>query len=472
MTGPNGVDLVREIVSTEPSIATAADGWGADYDGEGWGQQEPEHESAATARDREARGTPQENVSRSNEQQHAAQEPPAKFDRCPDLVGPIIDVGRQPWITLRLRPGGPELVRARARAYVLLIGWEGCGKSSLVLQIGATFVREGGAFIYFTTELDREEAAARLVGMHASESWESVLRGRVVRSAMNEALAPLRDLVILAEDNATLENLERTVRALRAENPERSIAIAIDYVQDLDVEGRDERAKVKAASRLVRRLAKRLGVLAIGVSQTSRGTREKLKDGSLTGSATVTAGAESSQLERDAYTTLALGNDREQPDGRTLYDLSTGKSRMAKGNRVVPVAYDGRTGGWDIVGEARPADVVRSERETEKRTKQIETLELAVVALAGKATAPLTRDDVERRVQGTNALKKIATQNLIDRGDLVEVIVPGKRRARPIWTEAAAKAAGMDYRAPTRTTVPAAQAEDIGATAPRPGAEP
>jgi KaiC/GvpD/RAD55 family RecA-like ATPase len=366
-----------------------------------------------------------------------------KFWRCPELVTPILQTAELPWIELRLAENGPPIVRGRSGAYVILIGWEGSGKSSLVLQLGVAAARSGAAFVYLTTELDAEEAAARVIGIETGESWENVQRGRVPREAMEKAAA-MPGFIVLAEENATLKNLEDTVNALRKEDTRRPIVLAVDYLQDIDFEGRDERTRTRGVSRAVRRLAKRLRAFTLAVSQTSRVGREDLRSGEALGAETVTKGAESSQLERDAYVTLALGNPRENADGTTSMDLSVGKGRMTRGNQVQPVTYDGRSGRWSLAGESRSAVEVRAERANARaETKVVGALD-RIVGELDRAAAPMTPNKLREAINGNRDIVYAAASRLREgahRG-VVQVVVKGKSGVH-LWSRAKAEAAGL-----------------------------
>jgi hypothetical protein len=57
----------------------------------------------------------------------------------------------------------------------------------------------------------------------------------------------------------------------------------------------------------LRRVAKELRVVIIGVSQASTGNAKALRTGELIGIDSASTGAETSQIERDAYVILTLG---------------------------------------------------------------------------------------------------------------------------------------------------------------------
>jgi replicative DNA helicase len=380
------------------------------------------------------------------------------FARAPELEAALEESAQLPWVELSLEDGAPPIARGPTGAYAVIVGWEGSGKSSLVMQLGIVAARSGHAFVYMVTELDRAEAAARIVGLQTGHSWEDAHRGRVPREDRRAALA-MPSFVVLTGDDATIENLRRTVEVLRAEAPDRPIVVAIDYLQDVDIEGSDERAKVRAVSRLIRREAKRLRVFAVGVSQTSRDGRKELRSGEALGADTATKGAESSQIERDAYLLLALGNPQKQPDGSIAMDLSVGKGRMRAGDQVYPIIYDGRTGRTRLVGEARSAGDVRKERESERGRKKRETLKRAIVDLVSKSSRALSKAEITRATDGNNAAIADAIKELVRDGLIVHDLRASKGGHAPIWTPAqiaadAAKQAAEIAQAPAQQALP------------------
>jgi hypothetical protein len=342
--------------------------------------------------------------------------PPRKpYHRAPNLTRAILERARLPWVALRLDENSEEIARARVGAYLVLVAPEGSGKSSLVLQIGTTWARTGGVFVYFTVELDEEEAAGRVVGQCADESWEMVLRGCVAEEAMAGAL-DLPRFVVMSGEDARLDNIKRTVEDLRAEFPELPIVVGVDYLQAID-EGneREERQRVSKVSKRLRKIAKELGVVIIGVSQTSRGNREKLRSGEAVGADTTAMGAESSQLERDAYVTLALGGFEDLPDGTRKMDLSVGKTRMGVGDKAYPVIYDGRSGRFTLAGAARSGSEVRAARASKDDETKVRAAMLAIPAALAQAPEPmftegLAKEIVARKSDVTEALKRLRTE--------------------------------------------------------------
>lgn len=116
--------------------------------------------------------------------------------------------------------------------------------------------------------------------------------------------------------------------------------------------------------------------MVVGLTQLSREAAKKLRDGRLSGAATTDGGAESAQIERAAYLTLAVGNERDGTEpGEVTFDISVGKDRFGPGGRVQPVAYHGASGLFRIVGPADPGGRHRHLAKREERRAKHEERE-------------------------------------------------------------------------------------------------
>jgi KaiC/GvpD/RAD55 family RecA-like ATPase len=378
------------------------------------------------------------------------------FHRAPDLVAAIRKGAGMPWVELRVTSDGPAVVRVRVGSLVYLVGSEGSGKSSFLLQTGTGWARDHGVFIYFTVELDEEEAGGRVVGQHARASWETALRGNVPEEVMAEALGLPRFAIIAGEDAESLDSIGVAVEAYRKEFPDVPIVVGVDYIQAIDGEGRDPRAQVSSISKKLRKLAKRLSVVIVGVSQTSRGNREPLRSGAAVGADTVTMGAETSQIERDAYVTMALGNLEPLPDGTTKLDLNIGKTRMGQGDRVYKLLYDGASGIFTMLGDVRTGAEVRAERKSKDDEAKIQAAMLALPAALADAPQPmfiadLAKELVIRKDTVTEAIKRLRADpdSAVVKVRWQASVPPGtkKRRANgafPLWDRTRATGAGLE----------------------------
>jgi KaiC/GvpD/RAD55 family RecA-like ATPase len=380
--------------------------------------------------------------------------PPRKhYRRAAEVNKAIRERAKLPWVEVRLDADGRTIIKVRLGAYVVLLGSEGSGKSSFLLQVGTQWARHHGVFIYFSVELDDEESGGRMVAQQAGVSWEDALSVRLPDQAMDEALELPRFVWMTGED-ALLDYLKGTVDDLRKEFPDKIIMVGVDYLQAVD-EGneREERQRVSKVSKRCRKLAKELGVVLIAVSQTSRQNRAPLRDGDAVGSDTTAMGAESSQLERDAYAMLALGGLEERPDKTTKMDLSVGKMRMGKGDRVHTVILEGESGRFSFDGDVRSGAEVRAERAAKDDEQKVRTAKLAIPTLLAAAPEPMFTKAIAKEIEQRLASVSAALRELQADPESSVVRVrwqppppPGQKAKRsngshPFWDRGRAEAA-------------------------------
>jgi hypothetical protein len=378
-----------------------------------------------------------------------AGEPVAKpYKRAPQLVEAILARARDPWVSLNI--GGDTLARVRVGSTVVIIGGSGSGKSSLTLELCGEHAEMVGPAIVLSIELPEEEAGARIVGQKCDASWEDALTGKVPVEAMERALSCDR-LFILDRRRATLKNLEIAVDDARAEFPGQPILVAIDYAQLMESKEREARQKVADIFAQIDDCAREKKFVALALSQMSRENARKARSGEAIGADSSDLGAEAAAIERFATLTLAIGKANEREDGSAAVELSVGKARMGKGDRVFPMTYVGYSGRWRVAGDAQRADVVREKRVTERAHKEEKTIEAALVAFADQSASPLSKAELRKLVHAKTSRVVAAIQRLLHKTeDRDALLVEVDRRAKGarktdwmVWTPGRAKAAGV-----------------------------
>jgi hypothetical protein len=378
----------------------------------------------------------------AQEEAPAAAQPAAKpYTRAPQLVAAIMERAHDPWVDLT--PGGGEVFASvRVGATVVVIGGSGSGKSSLTSCMLVEHAAHVGPAIALSIELPKDELGARIVGIKCDASWEDALRGRVKREFMEQAL-DLPRLWVLDRRRATIKNLEIAVQDARAEFPGQPILVAIDYTQLLDSNEREARQRVADAFAQIDDCAREHKFVALALSQMSRVSAKTARKGEAIGADSADLGAESAAIERFATMTLSIGMAIEREDGSSAVELSVGKARMGKGDRVIPMTYFGRSGLWRVAGEAKTATEVRETRETEKVKKRETSIEMQILGTLSTSTAALSRNQLFELVPGRRSEVLKAIHKLMAGGSVVEI---SKRAPRSkswlLWTADRAQAAG------------------------------
>lgn len=369
-----------------------------------------------------------------------AEPPKPPWRRAPELVEAILERANDPWIDLTL--GGVSLVRLRAGATAVLIGGSGSGKSSLTACMLLEHALNVGPAIALSIELPCDEFGARIVGIKCDAGWEQALRGQVERRFMEQAL-DLPRLYVLDRRRATLRNLELAIDDARKRYPGEPIIVAIDYAQLLDSKEREARMRVADAFAQIDDVAREKRVVALALSQMSRASASRARNGDALGAESADLGAESAAIERFATVTLSIGLAVERENGTSTVELSIGKWRMGKGDRVIPMDVDGRTGRWRVGGDAQTAAEVRDKRDVEKTAKAEKAVELQILGFAVKADKPFSRNDLDNALNCKRLNLQKAVVALLASGQLVEIARRATRsRAWLLWTEEKARAAG------------------------------
>jgi KaiC/GvpD/RAD55 family RecA-like ATPase len=378
---------------------------------------------------------------------------PPRAHRMPQLAGVLAKLKLASFTAHTL--GGDEIYRLPIGGVAILTGAPGTGKTSLALGIAMEHAVHRGPVLFVSLEMDAHELAARVVGMQCDASWEEALTGCVSGPRLDEALAPLERLAVLDDEilqrhKNLSEALAAEVARLQEEYEGLPVLVLVDYLQIVpDGKEHEMRARVAETAQMVRRAAKRLKVIMLAISQPSRQAGKALSSSDLMGADTMTAMAESAEIERSAYITLALGAaGPDSEDGSKLVDMNIGKGRFGGGDTVRPLRFWGRSGLMRAAGEARPAAEVRAERQADKKDgklhKNAAIAVHAVVAKLEESSGPMTSNDVCKALGGDRTTMLAAIRLGIVEGRIVRVRARGVRGGKPMWTPGRAQVAGLE----------------------------
>jgi hypothetical protein len=322
----------------------------------------------------------------------------------------------EPWISIGV--GEHQIDEVRAGGTVTLQGPTGAGKTSLVAEILRRFCRTTlGWSVALSAELSADEFVARLVGIELGVYWKQVLRGEVSDPDMLRAL-PER-LLVADGVGANLTALDTRLRLLRQDvGSDAPILAAVDYGQIIEAPGREVRERVAAVWRALNDIGRRHRAVMLVLSQMSRSASKAARAGERLGAEALDGGAETAAIERWSTLVLEIGAvGEENGEGQRDVSLSLAKGRMSGGDRVLPMFYEGRTGRWQVSGEARPASEVKAEKvekaAEQRAEREDEVMFEAVVSAFRSGRRLCQRDWIKEGVLGDKptraALKRLVT---------------------------------------------------------------
>jgi hypothetical protein len=279
--------------------------------------------------------------------------------------------------------------------------------------------------------------------MKCDASWEDALRGRVPVADMTRVL-DLPRLLVLDRRRATIRNLERAVDAARAMWPGEPILVAIDYAQLLESREREERQRVAHAFAQIDDCAARSGS-SRSRSRRCRVSARTARKGEALGADSADLGAETAAIERFATVTLSIGMAAEREDGSSAVELSIGKWRMGKGDRVVPMTTRAARASGVSPAIRRPRARSREQRDADQADEGRSPLSSPSLAAAhqGQGSGHAQTSSTASVVAGSRPKWPCGRNALIARGISIEV---NQRQLRSkywlVWTPDRARDVG------------------------------
>jgi len=215
-----------------------------------------------------------------------------------ELVGLRVGIGTIDYATTGIRPG----------EYWVVGGAPSRGKTILGNQIGVTSARAGVPVLIFSCEMTKEQLVKRMVPIVSGVAAAKVRDFRNGGAADYEAIQKATNEILTwpmwvcdpdgmsAEEMCAIAKLHIRRHGVRL--------VVVDYLQIVNAEGKDLRAKVGYSSNALRSLAKteRIGVVAL--SQLRRPVNEADRP-------TMFALKESGDIEAHAHTILLLHRPKD-----------------------------------------------------------------------------------------------------------------------------------------------------------------
>lgn len=259
-----------------------------------------------------------------------------------------------PFDKLNDRLGGLSI-----HSMTLIIAGTGKGKSSLATQLGVYHARTAGPMIYYVGEMTREHVVARIVGQILERSWRDVLSGRVSSAECAAAIDGL-PLYLIKRSDKPIEAIARACSRAYNDGFKGVPMVIIDYVQLLAEIGADMRVATMQAVRDVQHFVEAAPVIAVLLSQSSRGGAQRIREGAENAEDLGDTGAETAELERAATNQLVLSFTSKDGVEEHPVTMMIAKSRFGGGSRL-GFTFNGKTGVW-VPTEKPPTDRAHEQR--------------------------------------------------------------------------------------------------------------
>ncbi len=255
----------------------------------------------------------------------------------------------------------------------IAIARTGAGKSGFALTVARYLAEQGVPQLYVSTELNRNEGAARTAAGKLRVAHRDVIRGRVDRA---EAMRAIRELPIytigcetLVRGDEGLELIETAARAIHEAHGQWPV-VWVDYLQM--VAGSDDpqqvRLGVSAIAYGLQRMSVKLDIAIVGIAATGRGFYRPPKDPEDRDDPLWYLGAakESGDIEFAASNILFLDVASKSDGEERLARIVIAKARSGDIG-FVGAKFHGPSGAWEQSGEA--AIVLQQDRESNAKSK-------------------------------------------------------------------------------------------------------
>lgn len=159
---------------------------------------------------------------------------------------------------------------------VILAARPAMGKTAMALDIARRAAAAGKAVHIFSLEMSEKQLLQRQAAQVAQVSAAKFRKGTLTiadKEVLTAALEQLGELNIYIDDTAGLDILELRAKAKRAKMKRGIGLIIIDYIQQIDYQGKDAYNREQAVAKITRELknlAKELNVPILALAQLSR----------------------------------------------------------------------------------------------------------------------------------------------------------------------------------------------------------
>lgn len=222
-----------------------------------------------------------------------------------------------------------RLLMLRRGKFVILGADSSSGKTALALQFAYHVASTGKKVGFFSLETDNDTLTDRLMaedqvaGVPLKNSKVHALRKIDYQRVTETGMAPTAQNLYLLDSCETLDDIRTYTIQMGFD------FIVVDYLQLIDAPGVNRWDIVTTISMTLHRLARKLNITVLGLSQiTPKGDGKPLTMDDL---------RESRQLKHDADAILLLELCKDFPNGRSL---TIGKNKDGKRNRGMKLNFD------------------------------------------------------------------------------------------------------------------------------------
>lgn len=273
------------------------------------------------------------------------------------------------------------------RALTTVLGPPAAGKTAWCVDL-SLHLHEQVPVLYLSTELEADELAARFAGHILGVPWRDIVRGRIEKTRVREALDGLR-VHVVGCDELPRDNFAEVVASAVAYITVKYGAlpvVIVDYLQDLTRGGdeRNLRARVGDVATGLRALAQELDLAAVAVSSVSRAFYSARRAEELRSAqdptAYLAAAKESGDVDYASAVVLFLDVEPAGAPAHRLAQVAVAKSRHGE-TGFAGARFYGATGRWEAdaaavaaMGDEGRADVKRAGRDRTNEEKLVATI--------------------------------------------------------------------------------------------------
>jgi len=213
---------------------------------------------------------------------------------------------------------------------IILAARPSMGKTALALNIALNSALEGFCVAVFSLEMPAEQLVVRLLSNESSIAQQKIRNATISSDewvSLTSVAAKLAELKLFIDDTAGLSISDIRSKARRIKAEHHIDLLVIDYLQLLHATSRHENRHQEVAeiSRLLKGLAKELGIPILALSQLSRAVESRIDKRPIMSDL-----RESGALEQDADVILFLYRDilyNPETENPALAELIIGKQR-------------------------------------------------------------------------------------------------------------------------------------------------